>query len=786
MHPPPILTATAAEPKPMAKTHLGLLNDVGELSASLAGSTNIKSFLQRIVELVASHLRSDVCSIYLYSQRTERLTLRVTRGLSADAVGRVQLRLGEGLVGTALQELRPICEKCASTNPNYRFFAETDEEHFEAFLAVPISRGSDRIGVLVVQRPEENAFTETDIMALKATASQLAGAIENARILISMHQEESEPAAEDLEEPAIKMVRGEVASDGYAHGPAIVLNRRLSSQLLNETVLTEQYTEEDFDRAIHETERQLENLQRDLAHKLPEMAALIFSAHVLMLKDDEFTGKMRQRIRGGTHPAGAILGVAREYIDLFSANANAFVREKAQDVEDLSRRLIGNLQQSLAEPGSQCSQHIVIADTLFPSDVLKLASEEVAGIVLVTGGVTSHVSILARSLQIPLMIAGNRRLLDLADGTRLVLDGFAGHLHIDPDDDILKRLRHRNNAREVANHARGEMQPTTITRDGQRITLFANINLLSDLEHATKLKAEGVGLYRSEFPFLVRTDFPTEEEQYPIYRTLVEQCAGSVLTFRTLDIGGDKVMAFFDDKSQQINPNLGMRSIRFSLHHRKLFHEQLRAFLRASIEHGGRRIRLMFPMISSIDEYLEARREVEICREQLVAEGITGIPEISIGIMVEVPSLIEILDDIAPLVDFFCIGTNDFIQFLVAVDRSNEKVAPYFQPYHPSVLRSLKRIADAAARHGIQVSICGEMAHEVRYIPFLIGIGIRTLSVDPRYLPTIQKQLQQIDTGEARQQAERILSLSRIDELRRCFEPTPSTESDSPCAADSP
>jgi len=408
----------------------------------------------------------------------------------------------------------------------------------------------------------------------------------------------------------------------------------------------------------------------------------------------------------------------------------------------------------------------VIARELFPSDILKLSSEKVGGIILVTGGVTSHLSILARSLRIPLVIVDLPQLLMVPEDTWILLDAELGNIYINPSEEVIQSFQARNDDRARIGEQKYSMTATTATSDGIRVKLMANINLLTDLKLACELHAEGVGLYRTEFPFLIRSNFPTEEEQFVIYRKLVKGMPGNVTTLRTLDIGGDKILPYYPDTKEK-NPFLGMRSIRFSLHNKEVFRQQIRAILRAGT---GADARIMFPMISSVDEFQEARETVLECMEALRKENISYNEKLKIGMMVEIPSVVDIIDELAQEADFFCIGTNDFIQYMLAVDRTNEKVAGFYLPYHPSVLRAIKKVVDAACRHGIEVSICGDMAHEEKYLSYFLGIGVRVLSLDPAYLPKIQKAISEISLDQAIRTAETILSLGKVSDIARILD----------------
>ncbi len=735
-----------------------LLYDISELSHLFRESASVETLLNRAVEMVAQRTQSAVCSIYLYDPQTQELTLRATRGLNPESVGRVHLKLGQGLVGLALQEMRPICEADASRNPNFKFFPGIFEEQYNAFLAVPIARGVSKMGVLVLQRQASQCYDPADITALETVASQLANIIENAQFLLGMHH----PAPHEAKHlpDGLKFVRGKVASEGFAYGPSLALDRRKSLALLLHQEFDRVHTLADFRSAVAHTERQLEQLQEQVEHKLSDAASLIFTAHLMILKDQEFIGKIARRIESGINAPVAIAKVATDYMQSFLASSNTYMRDKANDIEDLALRLIDNLLHR-GEETDAYRDHVIITRGLFPSDLLKLSSEGAAGVVLVGGGVTSHIAILARSLSMPMVIMDAFELLNVPDGTPVLVDAEIGNVYVDPDEQVLRRFQAQRRARLTLADQKRLMKPVTQTADGTRVQLLANINLLSDLKIARELACDGIGLYRTEFPFIIRTTFPTEAEQYVIYRKLVESMPGKPVTFRTLDAGGDKILSYYHDIKEQ-NPAMGMRSIRFSLQNKPVFIEQLRAILRAGT---GADLHIMFPMISSIDEFQEARDVVHEALDQLDKEGIEHHRQPKRGMMVELPSVVDLIEDFAREADFFSIGTNDLIQFMLAVDRTNESVADFYLPHHPAVLRTLSRIARAVLANGRELSICGDMAHETQYIPFLLGIGVRAFSVDPIYLLRTQQTILATSLPEAEALAQAMLAKSRISEI---------------------
>lgn len=744
------------------RDHLNLLCDIGELATLIIGSTDIQGFLQQTVEVVARHLNADVGSIYLYDDTTHDLVLQATVGLNPSAVGRVRMKSGEGLVGKTFESLRPICEARASRHPNFKYFEEAHEDLFESFLAVPIHRGNEKIGVLVVQHEHPGYFDEIDVMALRAIASQLTGAIENARLMIDQNRETVPSREEDLLEK-LRFIKGKTASGGFAYAPVRVLKTDRDALLSHRPDSEFLSTPQDFLKAVEATKQQLTDLQDRLAQRLPESAALIFEAHFMILKDASFVDAMLAKIEQGGSAPEAIREVAGHYMALFSSAPSAYLKEKAQDIKDLARRLLNNLHKETLEDTDHAKGRIVIVRQLLPSDLLKLATEDVKGIVLVSGGVTSHVAIIARSLKLPMVIAERSDLLKIPDGTPMLLDADIGSIYAGPSETIIQRFEIRNQTQKAEAKAARPILTQTRTRDGESVKLLANINLLSEIKLAKDLNVQGIGLYRTEFPFLVRSNLPSEEEQYLVYKRLCDEMGDLEVTIRTLDIGGEKLLPYLEG-TKEANPELGLRSIRFSLHHREVFLQQLRAILRAGA--GTGKLKIVFPMISAIDEFRQARHAVEEAMMDLARKKLPFHPSPALGAMIELPAVLDIIHELAKEADFFSIGTNDLIQYLLAVDRTNERVAAYYQPYHPSVLRSLHRIIQAAVKAEIEVTVCGEMGHEPEFIPFFIGAGLRTFSVDPHFLRSVQEKIVNLSVSQASAYARALLAEPTLEGIQ--------------------
>ncbi len=753
------------------RDNVALICTVAELGSLFTETHSLDEFLDNVVKTVADHMRASVCSIYLYEHENDELVLTANRGLNRDAIGTVKLKPGEGITGAAFRDLRPICEERASASPYFKFFPGTREELYEAFLAVPIVRGLTRIGVLVVQHQQPGYFDDNDTQALQAISSQLASTIENTNLFLRVrHEKTATPKKEEQNKSGRKrFIKGAPGGEGTALGTVRFYGRMSEEDLLetlNKTGTETRLELVDFEKSLATTEKQLEELQAHMEEQAPDLqASLIFSAHLLMLKDPAFCDQIRERINNGTQPLTALFNVVRELSAMFAKSPNPRLREKEQDINDLGYRLAKNMLPG-TDDDAILKGAVVIAGELLPSDILKIAAQEAAGLVLTEGGFTAHVSILARSLGIPIVVLKKPNDLDVHDGETILIDAAQGTLRIDPDEEVLCNYREMQRVEQEQAEAAAETPletPETLTKDGEQIQLLANINLLSEIKIARQLSAEGIGLYRSEFPYIVRDDFPREQEQYRIYAQILEQMDGREVTFRTLDVGGDKMLSYFPSLNES-NPFLGMRAIRFSLQHRDVFKDQLRALLRAG---ANRELRIMFPFISSVDDFIAAREVVAECIESLQTSETTHNSNPKLGVMIELPSAVEIAAELAQESDFLCLGTNDLVQYMLAVDRTNTDIAEYYVPYHPAVLRAVNKVAAAAINAGKDISVCGEMAGDPRLLPFLIGCGIRKLSLDARLLPKIRANIAKIDMLQARTMHKKMLAAGRIAEITK-------------------
>lgn len=757
------------------RDNVELMCDISDLVAHFDLEAGIDELLQRIVATVARHTQADVCAVYLYESALNELVLRAAHGMNPAWVGQLRFRIDEGLIGASLRQMRAICVgKPGDHKPHPPIPGLTAKSH-PSLLAVPIQRKMNPAGVVVVQDSRPEYFTSRDVQAMRIIAAQLAGAIENAHLMMRLRgapengsgwvPEVLYPVDTTLE-TGTHQIPGRRASGFMGMGLSTRMGHYLS-QNPAKYLCPLDLTEEDFDKAIAETERQLRELQARLEEKLQDAASMIFDAHILILRDDAFSGEIRRNIRSGKNPWTAVLDEVRRYVEMFRNSPNPTLREKVFDVEDLGHRLLYNL----APPSFEITQpdytgQIVIAEDLLPSEILKLASEQVAGLILLSGGQHSHVAILANALQIPLVMASDRRLLDLPERTPILLDGKDGRIIIRPAQETIQAMRESRRALAGSDHAAEADSSETRTRDGTSIRLAANLNLLHELDAARRVKAEGIGLYRTEFPFIVRSLLPTEEEQYQSYSEILVRLEGRPVVFRTLDIGADKALSYFP-MCHGNNPLLGLRALRFTLRNPEIFKQQLRAILRAA--HGHPEARIMFPMVASLDEFMGAKQITLECAAELEREGIPHrLP--AFGTMIELPSAVLIADELAAAADFLSIGSNDLIQYMLAVDRTNDEVAAWFSPHHPAILRSLNRVARAAEQAGKPVSLCGNLATHARMLPFLLGIGLRSFSLDPLQIPAVRRHIANIDLPRATALASRLLELGQTEEISEALD----------------
>jgi phosphotransferase system enzyme I (PtsI) len=565
---------------------------------------------------------------------------------------------------------------------------------------------------------------------------------------------------------------GAGVSPGIARGRVHVARDELE-EVVHYRIAPSQVTDEiaRFETALIQTRIQILQMQQRIAESIGAKDAAIFDAHLLVVEDRTLIDEVLRKLETDLCNVEWIFQeVATRYAETLNKIDDPYLRERALDIQDVTKRVIRNLQGkapktflALTEP------HILIAHNLTPSDTASINRTNVLGIATDLGSRTSHTAILARSLNIPAIVGLHDITAKLETGQHVLLDGNDGWLIVDPTPNTVAEYAEIESRRARVTAKLRELRETTsTTRDGRHIVLSANIELPQDVDAVKANGAEGIGLYRTEFLYLNRPTLPTEEEQYEIYRKVAERVRPDPLIIRTFDLGGDKLAPGTVDIADELNPFLGWRAIRFCLENIDIFKTQLRAILRASVVGN---VKTMFPMISGLDELRRAIAVLDECKEELRRSKIDIAERLEVGAMIEIPSAAICASVLAPEVDFLSIGTNDLIQYALAVDRVNEKIAHLYEPTHPAVLRLLKMIADAAHAHNLWVGVCGEMAGDIALVPLLLGLGIDELSTAAILVPRVKRAVQSLTIPECRALVEEAFKLDTASEiLARCLE----------------
>src|SRR6266404_3461862 len=526
-----------------------------------------------------------------------------------------------------------------------------------------------------------------------------------------------------------------------------------------------------FETALIQTRMQILEMQQRIAESIGAKDAAIFDAHLLVVEDRTLIDEVLRKLETDLcNVEWVFQEVATHYAETLNKIDDPYLRERALDIQDVTKRVIRNLLGKAPKTFLGLSEpHILIAHNLTPSDTASMNRQNVLGIATDLGSRTSHTAIMARSLNIPAIVGLHDITAKLETGQYVLLDGTDGLLIVDPTKETLTHYAEIESKRaKVVAQLKELRETSSTTRDGRHVVLSANIELPEDVDAVAANGAEGIGLYRTEFLYLNRTTLPTEDEQYETYRKVAERVSPDPLIIRTFDLGGDKLAPGAADVGDELNPFLGWRAIRFCLENIDIFKTQLRAILRASAVGN---VKIMFPMISGVGELRRALSVLAECKEEMRRMGSTFSDTTEVGAMIEIPSAAISADILAREVDFFSIGTNDLIQYAIAVDRVNERIAHLYEPTHPSVLRLLKLTADAAHANDIWVGVCGEMAGDVALIPLLLGLGVDELSVSASLVPRVKLAVQSLEVPECRQLLDEALKLSTASEiLERCLE----------------
>ncbi|MCZ6657747.1 MAG: phosphoenolpyruvate--protein phosphotransferase [Gammaproteobacteria bacterium] len=719
--------------------------------------------LRVIVSEVREALGTEVCSVYLMTADRQNYLFAANEGLNPDVVGRATISVDEGLVGLVGRRAEPINLEDASQHPRYHHMPEIGEEPFNAFLGVPIIHHRQVLGVLVVQQRDKRRFDESEEAFLITLSVQLATIVAHADAVGGIRAlTDANFAAGDLK------FQGLAGAPGIAIGTAVVMHPVASLDAVPDkqvdNVVVELIV---FDRAIGSVRDDIRRVSEQFAESLPREELALFDVYLHMLDDDALTGDVRARIRRGEWAQGALKNVIREHLRRFEQMEDPYLRERATDVEDLGLRVLAYLQDMSAHKTHFPKDTILVGEEITPSMLTNIPADALKGLVSVGGSVNSHVAILAHALDIPAVMGAIDLPIYQTDGQSLIVDGFYGEVYTNPSEALTAEYETlRSEEHDFAEELNELRDLPCITQDGWRVLLWVNIGLTGDISRSLDRGAEGIGLFRTEVPFITQDRFPTEEEQRRLYREHMEAFEPRPVTMRTLDIGGDKALPYFPITEE--NPFLGWRGIRVTLDHPEIFLVQVRAMLKANEGLEGV-LRIMLPMISSMTEVEEATRLIEQAYQEVLEEGF-NVKDPLIGVMVEVPSAVYQSRELARRVDFLAVGSNDLTQYMLAVDRNNPRVAELYQDGHPAVLRALREVARNTHAERKGLGICGELAGTPIGAVLCMAMGYQVLSMNATNLPKVKWVLRNVKRTDARRMLARVLKMETAEEIQRYME----------------
>lgn len=717
--------------------------------------------LEIIVDRVRTAMDTQVCSVYMREPDSDRFVFQATRGLNTDQVGKAGLASGEGLVGLVAEREEPINLENAESHPSFHLIEEIGEEQYHAFLGVPIIHQREVLGVLVVQQAEKRRYDESDEAFLVTMSAQLAGVIAHARVTGSVREEL--PGTEAVS----TKIKGIAGAPGIAIGTVVVVSPGADLFSVPRRMVKNRRAElRAFKAALDQVRIDVRSVADNLSHQLNAEDHALFDVYLSILDDSTIGAEVASLIKAGNWAQGALSKVMIAHIRHFERMEHSYLRERAVDVKDLGTRVLTYLQSEDREEQVYPAQTILVGEELTATALGEIPREKLVGIISVRGSGSSHVAILARAMGVPTVMGAVDLPYTKLQDRELIIDGYYGAVELNPSLEL--RLRYEELLEQdqaLSRDLEALRDLPCETQDGHPLPLYVNTGLMADVTRSLEQGAQGVGLYRTEVPFLLRDRFPSEEEQRLIYREQLEAFAPKAVTMRTLDIGGDKSLPYFPIEEE--NPFLGWRGIRVTLDHPEIFLAQIRAMLKANEGLGN--LRIMLPMISNISEVDEALVLIHRSHRELLQEGFSGeLPPV--GVMVEVPAAVYQATSLAKRVDFLSIGSNDLTQYILAVDRNNARVAGLYHAFHPAVLLALKSVADAARAQGKPVSICGELAGDPRAAVLLLAMGFDVLSMSATSLPQVKQAVRNISFSEAVDMLEEVLAMDDARQVQERLE----------------
>ena len=729
---------------------------VSEVDSAPDLDTALNIIVRRTREVMAA----DVCTVYFTDHEQRRHVFAATDGLPAALVGQVKAGFGCGLIGQVAESSRPINLARVPEDLDREFLEQSGSERFHAFLGVPVTHRRRVQGVLLVRHREARRFDDADEAFLSTLAAQLGSAIAIARAngeLCSLCHPGTGPS---------RHLDGIAGAPGIALGTGMVLFAQ-DLQAVPDRAPGDPHDEiERFHQALSAVRAEITRVASTTETCLSPADRALFEAYVLMLDSPELVDTVIQHIHQGNWAPGALSEAIEAHAQRFDQMEDEYLRERATDIRALGARILLHLQDSLVRPDDSPPDCILIGRAISAIDIGSVPPGRLRGVISAEGSPLAHAAIVARALGIPAVVGLAELPVSALDGQELIVDGYNGHVHLRPEpalrQEVAARIEHERELTDSLSHLHGLPAQTT---DGVEVDLYVNTGLADDMAQTAAGDSAGIGLFRSELPFMLYERFPSESEQVGLYRQALEAFAPRPVNLRTLDAGGDKPLPYLN--TAEPNPALGWRGIRLTLDHPEIFLTQLRAALRADLGIGN--LRLLLPMVSDVDDIEQALGLLERAEEQLLEEGFE-VRRPAVGIMVEVPAAVYQLDQLARKVDFLSVGTNDLAQYLLASDRNNPRVSSRLHHCHPALLQALWQIAQTATRAGKQVTVCGEMANEPACALLLLGMGFNALSISAMAIPRVKWAIRNSSAAQMRTLVEKALHLDRSEHVHRMIE----------------
>lgn len=728
-----------------------MLTRLREIVEKVASAPRLNEALDILVTDVCQAMETEVCSVYLADNDRRCFYLMATRGLKKPRGRTITLAFDEGIVGLVGRLAEPINLADAQKHPSYKYIPSVKEERFRAFLGVPIIQRRQLLGVLVVQQRELRQFDESEESFLVTLATQMAAILSLSQLTALFGQYRQTRIR------ALPASPGVAIAEGWMDATLPLMEQVYEASSLDTALERERLT-----GALEEAANEFRRYSKRFAAGAQKETAAIFDLYSHLLSDASLRRELFAEVDKGAVAEWAVKKIVEKFAEQFAALSDGYLKERAGDLRTLGQRLLFHLDDTTTGANAWPARFILVADELSAATLAELPQDRLAGVVVRDGAANSHAAIMVRALGIPTVMGADIQPAIL-HGRQLVVDGYRGELLVDPEQILVQEYQRLiSEENELSRLAEGDVERPAELKSGERVKVMLNAGLSPEHEQKLGRRIDGIGLYRTEIPFMLQSGFPSEEEQVAQYQGMLQMFNDKPVTLRTLDVGADKQLPYMPISEE--NPCLGWRGIRITLDQPEIFLVQVRAMLRANAATGN--LSILLPMITNLEEVDEARRLIDRAGREVEEMIGYAIPKPRIGIMLEVPSMIFMLPNLANRVDFISVGTNDLTQYVLAVDRNNTRVASMYDSLHPGMIRVLSMIVQEAERYGLDLRLCGEMAGDPMCVTILIGLGFRHLSMNGRSVPRVKYLLRHIDLQDAQTLAQRSLDAQMATEVR--------------------